>query len=92
MFGTDAQTQVDLGICGRGGEGICGLYNHTHTRGGAAVLEEWFRYPLSDADKINTRSSLIRHFAENTTPFPFDSSLRDAAEQYLSNTDERTRL
>jgi DNA mismatch repair protein MutS len=92
-FATDQQTMDDLNILGKhGADSIYTIFNRTFTRGGAAILEEMFRYPLSDAAAINRRSGIIRYFASIGASFPFQSELFDLAEQYLGNTDERTRL
>ena len=92
-FTTDQQTLNDLNIFGRSGEdSIAGVFQRTATRNGAALLEEMFRYPLSDAAAINRRSALFQYFASIGTPFPFQRDLFDIAERYLSITDERTRL
>ncbi|HVW58529.1 MAG TPA: hypothetical protein VHC48_00790 [Puia sp.] len=89
----DKQTLDDLNIFGRRNrDSIYTIFNHTHTRGGAEVLEQLFRYPLSDAAAINRRSGIIKYFRERATAFPFKGDLFDAAEQYLSDTDERSRL
>lgn len=66
------------------------IFNRCATRGGAAILEEMFRNPLSDVHAINRRSNIISSFANFS--FPFDTNLFDAAEPYLDNTDERTKL
>ncbi|MGN7721746.1 MutS-related protein [Chitinophaga sp. 22620] len=93
LFTTDKQTLEDLNIFGKhGGDSVYNIFNRCATRGGAAILEEMFRYPLSDDPAINRRCGIIRHFAEAGTPFPFQGALFDAAEPYLANTDERTRL
>jgi DNA mismatch repair protein MutS len=92
-FTTDEQTLEDLNIFGkRGGESVYALFNHCATRGGAAILEEMFRYPLSDEEAINKRSGIIQYFASAGAVFPFQSELFDVAELYLSDTDERTKL
>ena len=92
-FITDNQTLEDLKLIGRAGApSIFGLFNRTATRGGAELLEELFRYPLSDPEAINGRVARIRRFAAEKTVFPFDAELFDIAEQYLSATDERTKL
>jgi DNA mismatch repair protein MutS len=92
LLQTDDQTLDDLGIFGkRGGEGIYDLYNHTHTRGGQAILEEMFRHPLSDKDAITQRISIIATFARLKLSFPFQGALFDTAEKYLMNPDERTK-
>jgi DNA mismatch repair ATPase MutS len=93
LFTTDKQTLDDLNIFGKqGGDGVFHIYNRTHTRGGAAILEEMFRYPLADGKAINARSSIICRFAEQGIVFPFRSAHFDEIEAYLANTDERTRL
>lgn len=93
LFTTDRQTLDDLNIFGKhGGNSIFNIYNRTRTRGGAAILEEMFRYPLSDSNAINNRSAIIRQFAESGISFPFASAHFDEIEAYLANTDERTRL
>lgn len=92
-FIIDKQTLDDLGIFGKNrGESVYNLFNSTQTRGGALLLEEMFRYPLSDAAAINKRSSLICFFCRQEVTFPFPSELFDTTEHYLSNTDNRSRL
>jgi DNA mismatch repair ATPase MutS len=92
-FTTDQQTLEDLNIFGKQGvDSVYTLFNRTATRGGAVILEEWFRYPLADEKAINRRSGIIRYFAANRADFPFKTDLFDPAEQYLANTDERTKL
>lgn len=93
LFTTDKQTLEDLNIFGRhGGESVFNIFNRCITKGGAAIMEEMFRYPLSDEKAINRRSGIIQYFAANGTVFPMQSALFDAAEAYLANTDERTKL
>jgi DNA mismatch repair protein MutS len=90
---TDKQTLNDLNIFGKGGgDTVYAIFNRTFTRGGSELLEEMFRSPLSDEDRINARSAVIRSFSEQEVRFPYESEWFDAAEQYLENTDERTRL
>ena len=92
-FTTDQQTLEDLNIFGRHGtDSIYALFNRTCTRGGAALLEDCFRYPLADEHLINLRSGIIRYFANTRTEFPFKTEGFDQAEQYLANEDERTKL
>ena len=92
-FSTDQQTLEDLNIFGKHGvDSIYTLFNRTGTRGGAAILEEWFRYPLADEKAINRRSGIIQYFTSVRAEFPFKTDLFDPAEQYLSNQDERTKL
>ena len=92
LFTTDQQTVEDLNIFGKHSSvSIYAMYNRTYTRGGAALLEEMFRFPLSNAADINKRSGLISYFTINQS-FPFDNELFDIVELYLDNTDERTKL
>jgi DNA mismatch repair ATPase MutS len=92
-FTTDQQTLDDLQILGkRGGASVYALFNRTVTLGGARALEDMFRYPLSDAEAINRRAGLIRHLSSEGVSFPFRTELFDAAEHYLSDVDERTKL
>ncbi|WP_127131086.1 MutS-related protein [Pseudoflavitalea rhizosphaerae] len=89
---TDDQTIEDLRLFSkRERSGIYDLYNHTHTRGGEAVLEEMFRRPLGNKDAIRKRSEIIACFAEKGTHFPFSASIFDMAEKYLLNDQEMNR-
>ena len=64
-FRTDKQTLNDLVVFGNNRtKSIYEIFNRTRTRGGAKILEEMFLYPLSEADKINERSEVIRYFKE----------------------------
>lgn len=93
LFSTDKQTLEDLNIFGKHGcDSIFHLYNRCFTRGGSAVMEEMFRYPLSDCDAINRRVNITKFFLARGTAFPFESSLFDHIETYLANIDERTKL
>ena len=68
---TDQQTLDDLAIFGRRGEGsVYGLFNRTITRQGAALLEEMFRYPLSDVSAIRRRIALFQYVASVKARFP----------------------
>jgi DNA mismatch repair ATPase MutS len=93
LFTTDKQTQGDLNIYGKQGtDSILSLFNRTSTINGARILEEMFNYPLSDAEAINKRSGTIGYLKVVQAVFPFSSELFDRAEQYLANTDERSKL
>jgi DNA mismatch repair ATPase MutS len=86
LLDTDEQTLDDLGIFGRQqAEGIFGIYNHTHSRGGERLLREWFKTPLADRDEINNRLDTIRQFAVRKTEFPLSGSVLDRIEKYLSH-------
>lgn len=90
LFTTDQQTLDDLNIFGKANS-VYGLFNRTFTSGGAALLEEMFRYPLSDAGAINKRSDLIRYFSGRAV-FPFNNELFAIVEEYVANQDERTKI
>ncbi|PUZ25789.1 DNA mismatch repair protein [Chitinophaga parva] len=93
LFTTDRQTLEDLNIFGKhGGDSVYNIFNRTHTRGGAALLEDMFRHPLSDPEAINRRSGIIQYFATGAMVFPFQPAQFDAIDTYLANTDERTKL
>ncbi|MBS0031834.1 MutS-related protein [Chitinophaga sp. 22321] len=93
IFNTDKQTLTDLNILGKpGAESVYTIFNHTSTRGGAAILENMFRYPLAERAAINNRSSKIRFFQSVNAGFPFRSGLFDVIETYLAMQDDRTRL
>jgi DNA mismatch repair ATPase MutS len=92
-FSVDKQTLDDLNIFNKKGrDSVFGLFNRTRTRGGAEILEQLFRYPLSDAGAINHRSRVILFFKDSDIAFPFKEEWFDLAEQYLSNADERSKL
>ncbi len=92
-FKTDKQTLDDLAILGNSRvQSVYSIFNRSQTRGGAGLLEEMFRYPLSDAEAINRRSGIIRYYRDMKLQFPFRASIFDAIEFYLSNTDRRTQL
>ena len=92
-FTTDKQTLEDLNIFGKQDDGsIYTIFNHIRTRGGAMLLEQLFREPLSRPEAIRKRIGIIRFFAGAELVFPFKPEWFDAIEQYLANTDERTRL
>jgi hypothetical protein len=93
LFTTDKQTLDDLNIYGKQGtDSIFSLFNRTKTLNGSKLLEEMFQHPLSDAEAINRRSGIISYLKVVQSVFPFSSELFDQAEQYLANTDERTKL
>lgn len=92
-FIIDKQTLDDLNIFGKHGRNsIYTLFCHTYTRGGAALLEEMFRYPLDTAQEINKRTAIIQFFQQPGMEFPYQGNLFSAVEHYLSNTDTRTKL
>ncbi|MDR2269516.1 MAG: hypothetical protein LBF27_01310 [Sphingobacterium sp.] len=92
-FNTDKQTLDDLNIFSRSGQdSIYQLFNKTYTRGGAQLLEELFKSPLSDQQAINDRVAILRFFQHHPTAFPLQGNRFEEAEKYLANTDPRSRL
>lgn len=90
---TDEQTIADLEIFGRpDARGVYDIYNQVHTRGGEALLQEMFRMPLADREQINQRSSIIRHFSHLHMPFPYNATLLDMTEKYLSSGDHQAQM
>lgn len=92
-FIIDSQTISDLGIFGKpGAESVYSIFNRTCTSGGAAILEEMFSYPLSNKAAIDERIKIFEEFEKLSVAFSFSTDLFGLAEQYLNNTDQRTRL
>ena len=92
-FITDKQTIDDLNIFSKSGsDSIYHIFNKTFTQGGAALLEEMFRSPLSDHQAINERVAILRYFQESKTDFPLQGNRFEETERYLSNTDPRSLL
>jgi DNA mismatch repair ATPase MutS len=92
-FIIDKQTLNDLGIFSHKKEiSVYALYNNARTRGGSQILEEMFYNPLDNYELIKRRSALIGYFQRTSQVFPFKAIWFDAAEFYLSDTDERTRI
>ena len=92
-FLIDQQTINDLNIFGKqGADSIYQIFNRTTTRGGAAILEEMFRSPLSNYAQITERSETIQYFAKAGLQFPFPAHQFDTVESYLRNVDHRTKL
>lgn len=85
LLQTDEQTIDDLRLFARRDQpGIYDIYNNTFTRGGEAMLEQMFRNPLSGSEAIINRAAIISTFATLGTRFPFQPSLLDNIEKYIS--------
>ena len=86
---TDDQTIEDLRLfTKRDQKGLYDIYNNTTTRGGELLLEKMFRNPLSDLDLITERVNIIAAFARCGTAFPFNATLLDSVEKYISQEQE----
>ncbi|MBS1664616.1 MAG: DNA mismatch repair protein [Bacteroidetes bacterium] len=85
-FITDQQTMNDLNLLGKHRRGsIFSLFCKVHTTGGERLLEQMFRHPLTDAEAINKRSGVFRHFAAQGLVFPLSGEQVDAMEAYLES-------
>lgn len=83
-FIADKQTLDDLSLLGKyNSHSIFNLFNQVHTRGGEKLLDAMFQHPLTDADKINSRSEAFRYFRDHPGVFPFDEQLLGRMEGYL---------
>lgn len=85
-FITDQQTLNDLNLLGKHRRGsIFSLFYKVHTPGGERLLEQLFRYPLTDAEAINKRSSLFKYFSGLGLIFPLSGVQVGAMESYLES-------
>jgi DNA mismatch repair protein MutS len=83
-FIADKQTLDDLSLLGKYNAGsIFSLFNQVHTRGGEKLLDAMFQHPLTDADKINSRSEAFRYFSDHAAVFPFNEQDLNSMEAYL---------
>lgn len=87
---TDVQTMEDLRLFSKGDiQGIYDIYNNAYTRGGQAILETMFRKPLNDMAAIQQRINTISAFVKTKASFPFDGTMLDAVEKYISFDDNQ---
>jgi DNA mismatch repair ATPase MutS len=85
-FTVDKQTLDDLNLLGKyKGNSIFNLFDQTHTRGGAQLLESMFLHPLTDAEAINMRSSIFQYFQTKAVKFPLSKEQCDDVEHYMSS-------
>ncbi|MDR2907863.1 MAG: DNA mismatch repair protein [Bacteroidales bacterium] len=92
-FKTDNQTLNDLGIFSRSAdESVYAIFNRCRTQGGASILEDMFRTPLADLDRINNRATCIKFFQDLPMDFPYNTELFSPSESYLSDADPRSQL
>lgn len=91
-FITDKQTLEDLNLLGKyKSNSIFNLYNRTCTKSGEAVLEQWFRAPLTNAGEINSRSAVFRFFENAGISFPVSGHLLNTVEHYAGGYAHRNR-
>lgn len=92
-FITDSQTLGDLQIFGKKEQdSVYALFNRTATSGGAAYLEQLFRYPLSNAEAICKRAGIIRFFQQHRLEFICQYNEYELALHYLNMRDQRSKL
>lgn len=84
QFNTDKQTVDELNLLGKFRQGsVYHLFNQVKTRGGEQLLDQMFRYPLTDEKSINERSDIFRFFQESNLEFPFDVQQINTMREYL---------
>jgi len=83
-FIADKQTLDDLNLLGRfKSDSIYSLFNKIKTRGGERLLEEMFKYPMTDPKPINDRVSILKYFQTLHVSLPFNDEEFSAAENFL---------
>ncbi|RFS21783.1 DNA mismatch repair protein [Chitinophaga silvatica] len=80
----DKQTLDDLSVLGKyNPASVFNLFNKVKTRGAEKLLDSMFQHPLTDPDKINSRSATFRYFSASKISFPFEDSVLQRMESYL---------
>ncbi len=83
-FIADKQTTDDLNLLGKYKPGsVYSLFNRVKTRGGERLLDDMFRFPLSDPQEINRRSEIFRYLSTKAMSFPFTGEQLATIEDYL---------
>ncbi|QEC40385.1 MutS-related protein [Pseudobacter ginsenosidimutans] len=83
-FKIDRQTLEELNLLGKFRQGsVYHLFNQVKTRGGEQLLDEMFRNPLTNAEQINQRSSILRFFQQQALAFPFDVQQINLMREYI---------
>ncbi|MEZ2445814.1 DNA mismatch repair protein [Chitinophaga sp. RCC_12] len=84
-FLADKQTLDDLNIPGRyNNKSIYRIFDNVITGGGRKLLDDMFRYPLTDHLAINERSSIFQYFDKNPAVLPFSGESFSIVENYLT--------
>ena len=84
-FIADQQTFEDLNLLGKfRANSIFGIFNKVKTPGGERLLEDMFRNPMTESEKINERSDIFQYFQHKKTRFPISKESFEQAEHYLS--------
>jgi DNA mismatch repair ATPase MutS len=83
-FGIDKQTLDELNLLGKFRQGsVYHLFNRVKTRGGEQLLDNMFRYPLTNETAINERSRIFQYFQRENPAFPFDVQQVNLMREYL---------
>ncbi|WP_421918538.1 MutS-related protein [Marinifilum sp.] len=92
-FVTDKQTLQDLNILGQfKNNSIFSLFNQTITSGGGRLLERMFNNPYTELEPIERRKQNIAFFEKLNTSLPFTEKEFDEVENYLRNTESKSRI
>lgn len=84
-FITDKQTLEDLNLLGKyKPKSLFSLFNKVKTAGGERLLDDMFRYPLTEATAINNRVAIFRYYQHKDIQFNIDSTAFREAETYLT--------
>lgn len=92
-FSIDRQTLDELNLLGKFRQGsVYHLFSQVKSRGGERLLDEMFRSPLTDAMRINQRTSTFRFFQEANLNFPFDVQQLNLMREYLDAGSGKTAM
>ncbi|WP_121811264.1 MutS-related protein [Mucilaginibacter kameinonensis] len=89
----DKQTLDDLNIPGRHkNNSVARIFDETITPGGAKLLDEMFRNPLTNEAQINERSGIFEYFTARSYSFPVQEEEFSMMEEYLHSGGSRNIL
>lgn len=92
-FTIDRQSLDELNIMGKFRQGsVYFLFNQVKTSGGEQLLDQLFRQPLTDENKINERTAIFLFFQEACLPFPFDPPQVTLMREYVDAANEQGQL
>lgn len=92
-FNIDRQSLDELNLMGKFRQGsVYFLFNQVKTRGGEHLLDELFKQPLMDAQKINERTAIFQFFQEAKLQFPFDAQQVMLMREYVDASNEQGQL
>lgn len=92
-FIIDKQSLDELNLPGKFRQGsVYQLFNRVRTRGGEQLLDELFKKPLTDVDRINERTAIFSFFREARLDFPFDTQQVSLMREYIDAGSRQGRL